>query len=233
MLKNLKLKILIFLSRSMPKKYKKELIKRLVNRDSTFISWREDECKKIKNLYYSGMFYRAYDTFKTSIYAYLDYGEIPLHILLRSQLENIFYTNYFIKNPEDIKNSLKYEFYESKKRIEEWRKHMENEEYFRRYYKMLCDKTHPSSEGLKSCFDSMLVLTHEMEWKPILALKNHDAEMSDQDKEVAIKVIIDLYDKVIDNLNQILKVCPDYEIESYKETHKKSPEDYFKNTYEN
>jgi len=228
MFKNIKLKLLILLSRSMPKKYKKEVLKRLVDRDSTFISWKEEEYKKIKNLYYSGMFYRVYDTFKASIYTYLDYGEIPLHILVRSQLENVFYTNYFIKNPEDIKNSLKNEFYKSKK-IADFRRSMEQEDYFKKYYEMLSDKTHPFAEGLKSCFGDWFVLTHTMEWKPTLVLKHHGAEMSDEDKKVAIELIINLFDKAVENLEQIIKICPNYEVENFMITHKKPPKEYFKN----
>jgi len=226
-LNNFKLKTLIILSKTIPKEHKKELVKRLIKKDSEIFSWGDGETNKIKNLYSYGMSARAYDIFITSIYALMENNEISLHTLLRSQMENIFFTNYFIKNPKEIRHSLKEKFYKPKS-ISDFRKSMENDEFMKKYHRMLSWKTHPFSEGLKSCFGSMYALNWKtMKWHPIFVLKDREQRISEKDRKIAVRLIIDFFDKVKENLDVILKICPNYKIGSYKVTHKKPFKEYF------
>ena len=125
----LRLKICIHLSDDVPSKYKKEIYKRLEKKDSTMSKFT-NEITYIKNLYYIGMFYRAYDLFTSSIYAYIENNEVSFYTLIRSQLENLFYTNYFCENTEEIKFVFNENYYEDRKNrpIAKYRKTMKGKD---------------------------------------------------------------------------------------------------------
>lgn len=227
--KSLKLEILIRTS-NIPKKYKKELLKKLVKKDTLPLCFND---MRVKTFFYSGMSYRAYDLFTTSIYALIDGNADSLNTLLRAQLENIFVINYFLKNSTEIKNALTPEFYDTKN-PGYFRKSMDNTEYWNSLYRFLSNKAHPFADGLKSYFGNYYVLTDKNgkpEWEPTLSVKSYHSAIDPEELEDALKSIIDLFDIVSSKVKDILTVCPDDKIESYKTTHKRLWKDYFKGEF--
>jgi len=208
----------IVLSRKIPKQFKKELLNRLVKEDTTFVSWKQEDTKKIKYLFYSGMFYRAYDIFLTSIFAFLNNKEISINLLIRAQLENIFLTNYIIKNPTELidifKNPIK---------IKKTKSSMDEKDYFKKLYSDLSQKAHSFPEGLKSCYNNTYMLNFkEMKWVPSLAVKSHYYDMEKESKEVVLKWIMDTFDTVNENLNLIKQSTNNDEVKDFSEIHRKT-----------
>jgi len=223
--KRRRLEILIRTS-DIPRKYKRELLIRIFRKEVSF-PWADTRIKTIFNF---GMSNRAYDIFTASISALIDDNEDSLYTLLRAQVENIFATNYFIKNPSMIRESLKPEFYDKKGTIRKFVHSMDNRKYWSSLYRFLTNRAHPFADGLKSCFGNYYTITIKngvVVNEPTLCI-NPDNAVDREDLDNVLEAVIGLFDVVNDLLVDMLSTCPDDKIENYKMTHKKVWSDYYK-----
>lgn len=228
--KELRLRLCIRFSNDIPKEYKKELNKRLIAKDRTMSDYHKG-ITLIKNLYFLGMFYRAYDLFTSSIFAYIENNEISFYTLIRSQLENLFYTNYFCEYPDEIKHVFDESYYKIKKnrRIFKYRKTMTGkDEDWKKFYQFTSDRVHPLVEGLKTPYGNIhLVNFRDKKIDPGLVLRSHhNRGLSEKDKENEMKTLIALYDQVVLRLAKIRTLCPDIEIRDYGYMHRKTYDEY-------
>lgn len=212
----IKLWLAVRLSGKIPKNFKSKLIERFIKTNITFPSWDRTETRKVKNLFYAGMLYRAYDVFTTSILALLLDNEISLYALMRIQLENYALTEYVLKNPTEMKDVFR-----EKIGFGEAIKSIEDKNVLGKLWGVLSDRTHSFPEGLKTCFENFYILNpKDMKWGPCLSVKSHHGRIEEEAISDYLNFIITCYDGVKKNLDKIKSSDIPDEIESFSEIHK-------------